>query len=332
MTGATQYYVATIAIYLGVFLIAGWGFNLQYGATGVVNLGYIASQAAGAYIAGVLSLGSAGSSTAQLYVLGANLPFPLPILAGAVAGGGIGLLMGLIALPRLRGEYFAVATLVMAVGLVTFVGEYDPLFNGQAGLSGVPAPIVNTSTPSNMDYWLLTLITAVAVLISLFIVWRIDTSPLSRALRAVRDNDAAASAVGLNPLRIRLFVMTVGGMLAGLSGGLLISATGAFAPNAWSIYEVIVVLTAVVIGGPGNNLGVAVGIFLVTTLIGQGVLFLPALDGTPIIKDNLQLVLIGLLGIWFLWFRPSGLIPERKRRTRKQREIADAVRRVPQES
>lgn len=307
------YYVLIILIYFGVDVIAVWGFNLQYGTTRVVNLGYILCQAAGAYIAGVLYIGSPLAGSGETYILGAHLPFPLPQLGGAVAGGVIGFLLGVTVVRRLRQEYVAIVTVVIAVGMVSVVDAAQGIFNGAAGISGVPLPFTG-ATARTSGYVILLGVTAGGVAISYWIVRSVDRAPLSRTLRAVRDNDVTAASVGINPFALRLLVMTLGGVLAGLSGSLLVSAVGAWSPQSWSIFEVLVLLTAVVIGGPGNLMGSALGALLVPIVIGQGILFLPAIGGNPTINANLQLVITGLVEVAAFLVVPEGLIRERKRR------------------
>src|SRR2546421_12337877 len=109
---ATAFYLTTLLVYLGVDIIAVWGLNLQYGVAGVYNFGFIIFQAIGAYIAAVLTLGpSSGNGGFQTYILGASLPFPLPILAAGVAAGLVSIPIGLIALRNLRTDYQAMVML-----------------------------------------------------------------------------------------------------------------------------------------------------------------------------------------------------------------------------
>ncbi len=116
MSTATQYYVTILLIYLGIDAMACLGLNLQFGVTGLVNFGFILFQAAGAYTAAVLTLGpSSANGGYQQYIGGANVPFPLPILAAALVGGVLSLLVGFVGLRRLRTDYQAITLLAVSL-------------------------------------------------------------------------------------------------------------------------------------------------------------------------------------------------------------------------
>jgi branched-chain amino acid transport system permease protein len=112
--------------------------------------------------------------------------------------------------------------------------------------------------------------------------------------------------------------------MAGLSGGLLVEFVGAWAPSGWLYPETFVLFTAIIIGGTGNDVGVLVGVLLVPVVIAEATQFLPNI-GRPGLIDALQWVLIGVLLIVFLWLRPQGIFPERKRRFPSADELSRAV-------
>jgi ABC-type branched-subunit amino acid transport system ATPase component len=138
-------------------------------------------------------------------------------------------------------------------------------------------------------------------------------SPLGRALRAVRENEDAAAALGKNTRRLRLLVFVVGGGIAGVSGAVLVQFIGTWAPGSWLYPETFTLLTAIIVGGAGNNFGVMVGALCVPIVFLEAPRFLPQVGRLGLI-DALQWIAVGLLALLFLWFRPQGLIPERKRR------------------
>jgi branched-chain amino acid transport system permease protein len=321
-------YLATSFVYLGVYILACWAMNLQYGLTGIYNLAFILFQAAGAYTEAVLTLGpSSGHGAFQQYIGGAQLPFPLPILAGALVGALLSLIVGLVVLRRLRSDYQAVVMLTLSVMATLLVTSVVPLFNGPAGLSLVPQPLVNGLNVSTVTYsWVYGGVCAGFCVITYFFVYRITSSPLGRALRTVRENDAAAAALGKNVNALRLFSFVAGGAIAGLSGALLVGYIGAWAPSSWAYTETIVVLTAVIVGGTGNDAGVLLGALLVPVLFIQGTTFLPQF-GPPELVPGLQWIVVGLLGLIFVYNWPRGIIPERRRRFPK--DIAAARPIVP---
>jgi branched-chain amino acid transport system permease protein len=148
-----------------------------------------------------------------------------------------------------------------------------------------------------------------------FFVHRVTSSPLGRALRAVRDNDAAAAALGKDVARLRLFIFVFGNVIAGISGAVLVQFIGAWSPGSWLYVETLVLLTAIIVGGTGNNAGVMLGALLVPVAFNEATRYLPQI-GRPGLIDALQWIVIGLLAMVFLWFWPRGIIPERRRRFR----------------
>ena len=137
-----SYYLSTVAVYLGVDLMAAWALNMQFGWAGVPNFAFIIFQAAGAYAAGVVTLGpDTGANSFQHYILGAQLPFPVPLLVAAAAGGLVSLFVGLLTLRRLRRDYQAAVFLLVAVIASDVAAADVHLFNGSNGIAGVPQPL-----------------------------------------------------------------------------------------------------------------------------------------------------------------------------------------------
>lgn len=314
MSVAWQFYFSTLLIYLAVDVMAVWGLNLQFGVAGISSFAFIIFQAAGAYTASVLTLGPAQVGGFQQYIGGANLPFPLPILAAGVAGGLLALLVGLIGLRRLRSDYQAMVMLVVSLTATYLVDNVRHLFNGPAGLSLVPKPLFNSLGLSLIGYqWFYVgLSAAFCVLIYIF-VRRFTESPLGRAMRAVRDNEHAAAAVGKNVLALRITAFVAGGVIAGVSGAVFVEFIGAWSPGSWLYPETFVYFTAILVGGTGNNIGAALGALLVPIGFLESTRYLPNI-GYPGFVDALEWIAVGVLALVFLWFWPRGVIPERKRR------------------
>jgi branched-chain amino acid transport system permease protein len=142
------------------------------------------------------------------------------------------------------------------------------------------------------------------------LVARLGRSGWGRAVRAVRDNDDAA-AIGLNPAGMRMQAFVLGGMIAGLSGGVLVEFLAAWSPAAWGYAETFAGFTAIILGGLGNNWGVALGTLFVQVIFLQVPTFLPQVGYTGLI-DALEWVLIGALWLACLALRPRGILPERR--------------------
>ena len=320
MSVATQYYIATILVYICVNVIAGWGLDLQFGMTGVLNFAFILFQAAGAYTAAILSLGPASASGGfQRYPFGLNLPFPLPILGAMLVGGALSAVIGLIILRRLRSDYQAMVMLVISVVATTVVESVIGLFNGTAGLSLIPNPTSAWGTFSRQTQtWFFVGLCVVCMIVVGLLMYALVYSPYGRVLRGVRENEAGIEAMGRSATRARLQVFVIGGALAGLSGALLAEFIGAWAPSEWLYPETFVFFTIVIVGGRGSVSGVAIGAALVGVGIQQAVQYMP-IGSDPTVLAAMEWIITGLLTLGFLWLRPQGLLPERRRRFARRR-------------
>ena len=326
-------YLITLLVYGAVDVIACLGLSQQFGVADVTNFGFIIFQAAGAYVAAILALPpDTANGGFQHYIGGWNLPFPLPWLGAAVAGALLALPFTFLVGRRLRGDFAAVGLLVTAVLLNLLVMNYVPLFNGDAGVAIVPAPLqsqvmTTTSTAYQWSFAAGVIVLAGAIY---WLVRRITESPYGRTLRAMRDNDKVADSLGKNLLSLRTGVLVLGGAIAGLSGGVLVSFISVWSPAAWTYAETIVLFAAVIIGGRGNHLGAVLGAIIVpvgfeesTRLITNANPGLP-----PNLLPSVQWVAIGLLIALFLWLRPQGILPERRRVT--ELPVKSAERAAPQ--
>ncbi|MDE3107483.1 MAG: branched-chain amino acid ABC transporter ATP-binding protein/permease [Acidobacteriota bacterium] len=312
---AILFYLATVIVYGSVDAMACLALNVEFGFAGLSNFGFIIFQAVGAYVAAALSMGPWQTSNGgfQQYVFGWHLPFPFPWIGAALAGGLLALPFVFLVGKRLRGDFAAVGLLVSAVLLNQLVNNYVPLFNGAAGISIVPAPFQGFFNPQGLAYQFV--YGALAVVLSIavyFILRRITESPYGRSLRAMRDNDVVADALGKNIRVQRTSIMVLGGMIAGLSGAILVGFINLWAPGAWGYAETIVLFAAIIVGGAGNHKGAVLGAILVPLGFEEITRFIPPLSN-PSLIPALQWVAIGLLIILFLWVRPKGILPERRR-------------------
>lgn len=311
------FYAANLLIFAGVDIIACLALNLQFGVSGVVNFSFIMFQAAGAYAAAVLSMPphTDPAFSYQIYVGGYNLPFPLPWIGGTLAGALLALPVGLVVLRKLRNDYQAIALLVTSIIANTVINNARPFLNGAAGLAGVPQPLQDQISPAtDTYYYFYVAITAVCVAIVWFLANRIVNSPFGRTLRAMREHELAATALGKNPTALKMTIFIVGGAFAGLSGAILVGFLQVWAPSTWLYPETIVLFAAVIVGGRGNNVGAILGALLVPVGFEEVTRLLGNVDiGPPNLIPGLEWVCIGLLTLGFLWFRPEGVRPEPRR-------------------
>jgi branched-chain amino acid transport system permease protein len=310
------FYLINLLIYAAVDATACLGLSQQFGVAGVTNFGFIIFQAAGGYTAAVLAMPhDTANGGFQSYIGGWNLPFPLPWIGAAVVGGLIALPFTFLVGRRLRGDFAAVGLLVTAVLLNLLVTNFRPLLNGDAGLSLIPAPLQGEFNPQSASYqWMFTAgVLVLAAGVYLFLQ-RITKSPYGRTLRAMRDNDVVADSLGKNLLSLRTAMLVLGGAIAGLSGGILVSYISTWSPAAWGYAETVVLFAAVIIGGAGNHRGAILGAILVPVGFEEVTRFIPTSNNLPPnLIPSLEWVAIGLLIVTFLWVRPQGILPERKR-------------------
>ncbi len=312
------FYVINLLVYAAVDAMACLGLNQQFGVAGVTNFGFIIFQAAGGYAAAILALPrDTANGGFQSYIGGWHLPFPLPWIGAAVVGGLVALPFAFLFGRRLRGDFAAVGLLVTAVLLNLLVTNYRPFLNGDAGLSLIPTPLrgQNMFSVQSLGYeWGFT-VGAIALGVCVFwFVGRLTESPYGRSLRAMRDNDVVADSLGKNLLSMRTAMLVTGGAIAGLSGGILVTYITTWSPAEWGYAETVVLFAAVIIGGAGNRLGAVLGAVLVPVGFEEVTRYIPTSNNLPPnLIPSLEWVAIGLLIIGFLWFRPQGVLPERKR-------------------
>lgn len=312
-----SYYAANLLVYAGVDIIACLALNLQFGVSGIVNFSFIAFQAVGAYAAAVLSMppDNTFGYDFQIYVGGYQLPFPIPWIGGALAGGLLAIPVGFVVLRKLRSDYQAIALLVTSIIANLVITNARPLLNGAAGLALVPQPLQDQIDPATDTYQFFYVgLTALCVALVWFVASRIVNSPYGRTLRAMRDHELAASALGKNPVALKMTIFIVGGMIAGLSGAILVGFITLWAPSVWLYPETIILFAAVIVGGRGNNVGAILGALLVPVGLEEVTRLLARLNiGPPNLIPALEWVVIGLFILGFLWFRPEGVRPESRR-------------------
>jgi branched-chain amino acid transport system permease protein len=310
------FYLINLLIYAGVDGMACLGLSQQFGVAGVTNFGFIIFQAAGGYTAAILAMPpDSANGGFQSYIGGWNLPFPLPWIGAAVVGGLIALPFTFLIGRRLRGDFAAVGLLVTAVLLNLLATNYVPAFNGDAGLSLIPEPLQGEFSPQSSGYqWGFAVLAVLFCAAVYLFLRRITESPYGRTLRAMRDNDVVADSLGKNLLSLRTGMLVLGGAIAGLSGGILVSYITTWSPAAWGYAETVVLFAAVIIGGAGNHRGALLGAVLVPVGFEEVTRFIPTSNNLPPnLIPSLEWVAIGLLIVVFLWVRPQGVLPERKR-------------------
>ncbi|MDA8063539.1 MAG: branched-chain amino acid ABC transporter permease [Actinomycetota bacterium] len=320
-------YIATLGVYFFIYNIFCLGLNIQFGYAGILDFTVITFMAIAGYFAGVAVLGPPQRGSEIFYILGLNLPWPIALVIGVVAAGTLGFLIGLVALRRLRSDYLAIVTLASGSIVYGIVNNDNKIFDGAAGLVGVPQPYTSIFGFNPNTYtWYFLIICAVMMLLCWFVAERIYRSPLGRTMRAIREDMDVAEAFGKDAFRVRMLAMVLGCMMVGVGGVLTLAYVSALSPAGWSTGETFVIWAALIVGGRANNLGAIVGSFLVAVLFNEATRFLPTIPGDPNLISNIRNMCIGGLVILTLWLRPQGVIPERKARFA---ELPTAAKRRP---
>jgi branched-chain amino acid transport system permease protein len=321
------YYAITLVFFFFVYCIFNWGLNIQFGRTGILNFAYIAFVAVGAYFTGVLSMGPPAAGSGQSYILGLTLPFPVALLGGGLAAAVLGLLIGLIAFRRLRSDYLAIVMISLSIVLYDVVTNYVPLFDGADGLNGVPEPFTGVlHLNANSFLYVFTGFTGLLALAGWWVMSRITSSPLDRTFRAIRDDPDVVRGLGKNVFGYQMLSLLIGSFFAGVGGGLLVEFVGAFNTSSWTTPETFVIFAAIIIGGAGSNAGAIVGSLAVPVLFVELPKFLPQVGGNPALILEIDNMIIGALLIVTLWFRPQGLVPERRTRFGRLLRAMDRAR------
>jgi branched-chain amino acid transport system permease protein len=324
-------YLVSVLTEGAIFGIMALGLNVIWGWSGDFDLAYYGYIAVGAYMTLVLTIGPP-MAPAQ-YILGETLPYPLAVVIAVGTSMAVALIVGSIALRHLRGIYFSIVTLGAVYVIYVIAGQFVPLVDGYNGLSGLFDPMGDWFglDYQTYQYFFMGLSLAVFVVVFLF-MWRVSGSRFGMALRTMREDERASAAFGRDIYRLKLKGYVLGAALGGLAGALFAAYLSAFNPSAWSPVEIIVLYSAVLVGGRGNIWGVALGVLIMGLLVQESTRFLPRLPGLgeldavhPQFLLAMRGVIIGLVLVLFLRFRPQGLLPERRFVDREPLPAAVAV-------
>lgn len=298
-------YLITIAAIWGILSLS---LNLQYGLTGLVNLGHVGFFMLGAYISTIL------------VVLG-GLPIGVGMVAGIAAAALFGVLM---ALPtaNLQQDYWAISTLA-AAEIIRLIFLNTPLggpYVGEAfGVSGIPRPLRDLFTSAGYNLFYLGLVLTCLAVSYLLVVW-LARMPFGRTLKAMREGDEVPLALGKRVSSFRVRAMAIGGALGGLAGALFAHYNAYIAPEYFLPLETFIIWAMVILGGAGNFLGALVGTFIIQAIY-NSTRFLDdwlAIDAS--VLGPLRMIFIGVLIILVIIYMPKGLLPERRRRYGTRRD------------
>jgi branched-chain amino acid transport system permease protein len=299
-------YLVFFAVIAGTYALACLGLNLHWGTTGLFNVGVAGFVAVGAYTSAILT-----SPPSADRLGGFAWPIAAGWLAAVVAAGLTALGVGAVTL-RLRHDYLAIATFGVAVTIQLLAMNLVPLTGGPFGIHGVPRPftgVVASPLGRNVAYVALVAALVAAVYVALE---RLVRSPWGRVLRGIREDEAAAAALGKSAAAFRLQAFALGAMVMGLAGAVYAHFIGFVAPEDFLSILTFQVWTMLVVGGSGNNRGAIAGAVVVWALWTTSGAALAAVLPQDLQARSaaLQTVLIGVVLATVLLVRPRGLLGE----------------------
>ena len=297
--------VMTLAL---IYVVLGLGLNIVVGFAGLLDLGYVAFYAFGAYTYALLN---------QYFGLSFWMCLPLAAMGSAC----LGFLLGFPVL-RLRGDYLAIVTLGFGEIIRLLLNNLTELTGGPDGISGISKPTVfgiemarSASAEGGMTFhqliglpyqgghmviflYLLALMMAV---FTYFVTGRLQRMPVGRAWEALRDDEIACRSLGINPTAVKLSAFTLGAAFAGMAGSFFAARQGLVTPESFTFIESAMILAIVVLGGMGSQTGIILSALILTVLpeVARGF-------------AEYRMLIFGLVMVLMMIWRPQGLIPARR--------------------
>jgi branched-chain amino acid transport system permease protein len=309
-------YWVDLGILILTYVMLGWGLNIVVGLAGLLDLGYVAFYAVGAYSYALLST-----------TFGLSFWICLP-LAGILAAFW-GMILGFPVL-RLRGDYLAIVTLAFGEIIRLVLINWVDLTNGGAGISSIPRATFfglpftagegGFAATFGLEFngmhrmiFLYYLILALALLTN-FVTMRLRKLPVGRAWEALREDEIACRSLGINTTNTKLTAFSIGAMFGGFAGSFFAVRQGFVSPESFNFLESAIILAIVVMGGMGSQIGVAIAAIV---LVGgpeilRNLTFLQSIFGTGFDPNEYRLLLFGIGMVAMMVWRPRGLISERE--------------------
>ncbi|MBO0344124.1 branched-chain amino acid ABC transporter permease [Roseibium sp. CAU 1637] len=300
-------YALFMGIFIGIYALLALGLNIQWGFAGLFNAGIAGFFAVGAYASAIVT-----GPAAEGRLGGFDMPFFVGWLMAMVAAALIAWPIGKICL-RFRSDYLAIASIGVAEIIRLVVKSEPALTNGARGITSLPRPFGDLPyVQSQMAYLA---IVAIVLLGAYSLVERQFNAPWGRMMRAIRDNELAARAMGKNIERRRLEAFIFGSALMGLGGALFAHFNRSITPEAIDpMVATFLVWIMLILGGSGNNRGAILGAAMVWIIWSMSEIATDQLPAEYAVKAKyIRLFLIGLMLQLVLRFRPEGLLPEPQR-------------------
>lgn len=283
-------YLLHILILVGLYVILAVSLNLIAGYTGLLSMAHAAFYGVGAYTVALMSLSW-------------HTPFLLNIVAGMMVAAVLSLSLAAAAL-RVHDDYFVLATFGLQVIAFSVLNNWVSFTGGPLGLPGIPQPVIFGWEVSSNERFLA--LVGVFALLTFLLVRRLVNAPFGRVLKAIREDEVYAQAMGKNVTKYKVLVFVIGAALAAVAGGLYATYITFIDPTSFTVSESIFILAVVIVGGAGNLWGSVLGAVLLVT-IPELLRFV----GMPSsIAANVRQIMYGSLLVLMMMFRPQGVIGE----------------------
>lgn len=300
----SQIDLATLVL---IYVMLGLGLNIVVGLAGLLDLGYVGFYAVGAYTYAMLAL----------YF---GVGFWTGLVAAGIMAAFFGFILGFPVL-RLRGDYLAIVTLGFGEIIRILLNNLTDITGGPRGIGNIPKPTLfnlefskrasdgaqtfheyfGIAFNSNHRVMFLYLLALVLVLITVFVINRLIRMPIGRAWEAMREDEIACRALGLNPTQIKLSAFTIGATFAGFAGSFFAARQGFISPESFTFIESAIILAIVVLGGMGSQIGVILAAIVMTVLPEMAREF-----------NEYRMLLFGLMMVLMMIWRPQGLLPMKR--------------------
>lgn len=302
-------FIGQVMMTVGLFVLMGMGLNLEVGLAGLLDLGFVAFFAVGAYTTALLTADSPLALASLSYWQALPIVVLLSLLVGVLFG---------VPVLRVRGDYLAVATLGLGeiIRVIVVSDAAAPLLGGAQGVLNIPPPqIGDWSLDNPVDLFYLTLVLSG---IAAYVAWRLENSRLGRAWAAIRDDEDVAQALGINLINVKLLAYGLGAVFAGVAGSIFAVMLTSIFPQSFQLLISINVLALIIVGGMGSLPGVVVGA--------------AALIGLPeLLREfgEYRFLFYGAVIVVMTRLKPQGLWPSAARRREMQVDEEEAVPAAP---
>jgi branched-chain amino acid transport system permease protein len=294
---------------VGLFLMMALGLNVVVGYAGMLDLGYVAFFAVGAYTTAVLTSPGSPFLTPELTLDFVTLDGLVILIVVISVSALAGILVGTPVI-RLRGDYLAIVTLGFGeIVRILFLSDFTSgLFGGAQGIINIPSAELGPAVIKGTSPQAILYLAGTFVAIAIYVSWRLEGSRVGRAWAAIREDEDVAATMGINPVTNKLLAFVIGAIIAGMGGMVFAVKVGSIFPISFRLLVSLIVLVVVIVGGMGSIPGVIVGAVVLIGVLGG-----PTQPGLLAEFQEFKLLVYGLLLILMMLKRPEGLIPSKRR-------------------